>query len=61
MVAAQALKAAGPGASPDALRAALAKSEYTGPQGLVKFDANGESSVAAHVLTFKSGAYHFVR
>ena len=61
MVAAQALKAAGPGASSDALRAALAKVEYNGPQGTVKFDANGESSVAAHVLVFKGGAYHFVR
>ena len=61
MVAAQGLKAAGPGASSDALRAALAKIEYTGPQGLVKFDANGESSVAAHVLMFKDGAYRFVR
>lgn len=61
MVAAQGLKAAGPGASSDALRAAFAKIEYTGPQGLVKFDANGESSVAAHVLMFKDGAYRFVR
>lgn len=61
MVAAQGLKAAGPGASSDALRAALAKIEYTGPQGLVKFDANGESSVAAHVLMFRDGAYLFVR
>jgi hypothetical protein len=43
------------------LRAALAKVEYTGPQGLVKFDANGESNVAAHVLMFKDGAYRFVR
>lgn len=61
MVAAHGLKAAGPGASGDALRAALAKVEYTGPQGLVKFDATGESSVPAHVLVFKGGAYHLVR
>ena len=61
MVAAQGLKAAGAGASSDALRAALAKVEYTGPQGLVKFDANGESNVAAHVLLFKDGAYRLVR
>ncbi len=61
MVAAQALKAAGPGADSEALRKALMNVSYTGPQGEVKFDANGEASVAAHVLRFKGGQYHFVR
>jgi branched-chain amino acid transport system substrate-binding protein len=57
MIMAKALKAAGPGASAEALRAAMAKVEYTGPQGLVKFNANGDAEVAAHVLTFKDGAF----
>jgi branched-chain amino acid transport system substrate-binding protein len=61
MVAAQALKAAGPGASGDALRIALSKVEFNGPQGIVKFDARGDASVTAHVLRFKDGRYHFVR
>ena len=61
MVAAQALKSAGPGASSDALRAALAALVYTGPQGEVKFKPNGDSNVLAHVLEYRAGAYHFVR
>lgn len=61
MVAAEALKAAGPGADSEALRKALMNVNYTGPQGVVKFDANGEASVPAHVLRFKDGRYHFVR
>lgn len=61
MVAAQALKAAGPGADSEALRKALLNVNYAGPQGPVKFDANGEASVAAHVLRFKDGRYQFVR
>src|SRR5690606_1919901 len=44
MVAAEALKAAGPGADSEALREALMKVSYTGPQGLVEFDAKGEAS-----------------
>lgn len=61
MVSAQALKAAGAGADAEALRKALAAVNYTGPQGVVKFDADGEASVAAHVLRFKDGKYQFVR
>jgi hypothetical protein len=34
---------------------------YIGPQGVVKFDSNGEANVAAHVLRFKDGRYHLVR
>jgi branched-chain amino acid transport system substrate-binding protein len=61
MVAVQALKAAGPTTNRDALRAAFAKVDYQGPQGAVKFDANGESSVPAHVLIYRDGAYRLVR
>jgi branched-chain amino acid transport system substrate-binding protein len=61
MVAAQALKAAGPGADGEALRKALSNVDYKGPQGTVKFDAKGDASVAAHVLRFKDGGYHLVR
>lgn len=61
MVAAEALKAAGPNADSEALRKALAGVAYVGPQGPVKFDGNGEASVAAHVLRFKDGKYQFVR
>jgi len=34
---------------------------YDSPQGVVKFDGNGEANVAAHVLRFKDGRYHLVR
>ncbi len=61
MVAAQALKAAGPGADGEAVRKALTNVNYNGPQGPVKFDGNGDANVAAHVLRFKDGRYHFVR
>ena len=61
MVAAQALKAAGPGSDSEALRKALSNVDYKGPQGTVKFDAKGDASVAAHVLRFKDGGYHLVR
>jgi ABC-type branched-subunit amino acid transport system substrate-binding protein len=61
MVAAQALKAAGPGANAEALRKELSNVKFDGPQGIVKFDAKGEASVAAHVLRFEDGSYHFVR
>jgi len=61
MVAAAALRAAGPGAKGEQLRAALSKVEYTGPQGVVRFDANGDASVPAHVLRYQNGGYHFVR
>lgn len=61
MAAAEALKAAGPGADSEALRKALMAVSYTGPQGVVKFDANGEASVPAHVLRFKGGRYELVR
>lgn len=61
MVAAEALKAAGPGVDSEAIRKALTKVVYQGPQGEVKFDANGEASVPAHVLRFKDGRYQLVR
>jgi len=61
MVAAQALKAAGPGSDSEALRKALSNIDYKSPQGTVKFDAKGDASVAAHVLRFKDGGYHLVR
>ena len=60
MVAAQAIKAAG-SADGEALRKALTEINYNGPQGLVKFDSNGDANVAAHVLRFKDGGYHLVR
>lgn len=61
MVAAAALKAAGPGASADQIRAALARVEWQAPQGLIKFDDRGDARVPAHVLQFKGGAYHLVK
>jgi len=61
MVAAQALKAAGPGFDSEALRKALSNVNYKSPQGPVKFDAKGDASVAAHVLRFKDGGYQLVR
>lgn len=61
MVAAAALKAAGPGAKGDELRAALSRIEYMGPQGVVRFDAKGDASVPAHVLRYQGGGYQFVR
>jgi branched-chain amino acid transport system substrate-binding protein len=61
MVAAAALKAAGPGATADQLRAALARIEWQAPQGLIKFDDRGDARVPAHVLQFRGGAYHLVK
>lgn len=61
MVAAMALKAAGPGADGDKIRAALAKVEWQAPQGLIKFDDRGDARVPAHVLQFKNGAYRLVK
>lgn len=61
MVAAAALRAAGPGADGETLRAALARVEWQAPQGLVRFDARGDSGVPAHVLQFKDGAYRLVK
>ena len=61
MVVATALRAAGPGADGDAIRAALAKLEWLAPQGLIKFDERGDARVPAHVLQFKDGAYRLVK
>ncbi len=61
MVAGLALRAAGPGAGGDAIRAALAKLEWQAPQGKIKFDEKGDARVPAHVLEFKGGAYHLVK
>jgi branched-chain amino acid transport system substrate-binding protein len=61
MVAATALRMAGPGASGDAIRAALAKLEWRAPQGLIRFDDRGDARVPAHVLQFKNGAYALVK
>ncbi len=61
MVAAQALKAAGPAANAEALRNALSKVKFDGPQGTVQFDPKGDANVAAHVLRFQDGRYHLVR
>jgi branched-chain amino acid transport system substrate-binding protein len=61
MVAATALRMAGPGANGDAIRAALAKLEWQAPQGIIKFDDKGDARVPAHVLQFKNGAYHLVK
>jgi branched-chain amino acid transport system substrate-binding protein len=55
-----ALRAAGPGADREAIRAALAKAEVQAPQGLIKFDARGDAQASAHVLQFKAGAYQLV-
>jgi len=60
MVAAQALKSAGRTDS-ESISKALSNINYIGPQGVVKFDSNGEANVAAHVLRFKDGRYHLVR
>lgn len=60
MVAAQAFKAAG-STDREALRKALTNVNYNAPQGVVKFDNNGDANVAAHVLRFKDGRYHLVR
>jgi branched-chain amino acid transport system substrate-binding protein len=61
MVAATALRVAGPGANGDAIRAALAKLEWRAPQGLIRFDERGDARVPAHVLQFKKGAYALVK
>jgi len=61
MVAAEAIKAAGPGADGEKLRDALKNVDYMSPQGRVKFDSDGEASVPAHALRFTDGKYHFVR
>lgn len=61
LVAAAALRAAGPGADREAIRAALAKIEVQAPQGLIKFDARGDAQVPAHVLQFKNGVYQLVK
>jgi len=60
MVAAQALKSAGRTDS-ESISKALSNINYISPQGVVKFDSNGEANVAAHVLRFKDGRYHLVR
>ena len=60
MVAAHALKSAG-GTDSESIRKALLNINYIGPQGVVKFDSNGEANVAAHVLRFKDGRYQLVR
>ena len=56
-----ALRAAGPGADREAIRAALAKLEVQAPQGVIKFDARGDARVPAHVLQFKNGVYQLVK
>lgn len=61
MVVATALRAAGPGANGEAIRAALVKLEWQAPQGLIKFDDRGDARVPAHVLQFKDGAYRLVK
>lgn len=61
MVAAEALKAAGPGADREAIRAALAKVQWQAPQGVIKFDDRGDARVPAHVLQFKNGKYRLVK
>jgi branched-chain amino acid transport system substrate-binding protein len=61
MVAANAFRAAGPGADGDAIRAALVKLEWQAPQGLIKFDDRGDARVPAHVLQFKDGTYRLVK
>ena len=60
MVAAHALKSAG-GTDSESIHKALLNINYIGPQGVVKFDSNGEANVAAHVLRFKDGRYQLVR
>lgn len=61
MVVAAALRAAGPGADGEAIRAVLAKLEWQAPQGVIKFDTRGDANVPAHVLEFKGGAYRLVK
>lgn len=61
LVAATALRAAGPGADREAIRAALAKLDMPVPQGRIKFDARGDAQVPAHVLQFKGGEYRLVK
>jgi branched-chain amino acid transport system substrate-binding protein len=61
MVAAVALRMAGPGANGDAIRTALTKLEWQAPQGLIRFDDHGDAKVPAHVLQFKNGAYQLVK
>lgn len=61
MVAAAALRAAGPGADGEALRAVLSRLEWQAPQGVIRFDAKGDARVPAHVLQFRGGAYHLVK
>jgi len=61
LVAAAALRAAGPGADGDAIRAALAKVQVEAPQGVIKFGPENDARVPAHVLQFTGGAYRLVK
>jgi branched-chain amino acid transport system substrate-binding protein len=61
LVAASALRAAGPSADREAIRAALANLNMEVPQGRIKFDARGDARVPAHVLQFRDGKYHLVK
>jgi branched-chain amino acid transport system substrate-binding protein len=61
LVAVAALRAAGPGADHEAIRAALAKLEVQAPQGVIKFDARGDARVPGHVLQFKNGGYQLIK
>lgn len=61
LAAAAALRAAGPGADREAIRAALAKLDLPVPQGRIKFDERGDARVPAHVLQFKNGEYRLVK
>jgi branched-chain amino acid transport system substrate-binding protein len=60
MVMANALKSAGRNADAEAIRAALAKTDWMSPQGPIKFDAKGASNAPAHVLQFKDGRWNVV-
>lgn len=61
MVMANALRTAGKGADAEAIRQALAKTDWMSPAGLIKFDEHGDAQVPAHILKFQGGKYHVVK
>lgn len=60
-VIALALRAAGPDANSEAIRAALKKTDWMSPAGPIKFDERNDARVPAHILEFKGGKYHVVK
>jgi branched-chain amino acid transport system substrate-binding protein len=61
MVAAMAIQKAGTATDQEKIREAMKSLTWASPQGMIKFDEQGDSGVPAHVLTFKNGQYQVVK